>query len=179
MLHNSRGTNPNFETLGGKINITPNFKGVNCNVVFFFVSLVSKSWIESSLSCFKLWYESELWSIYHSLTPTVKKTPLVTTIILANSGLHPQTPQFIPTYPNPTTHGGYSSPPSCDDTLATKESLTTQNHHNQTKPPHDCSLTDQFSFISGANMDLTTQSAIQNNPKLPTSLRENRSPSSH
>ena len=36
MLHNSRGTNPNFETLGGKFNITPNFKGVNCNVVFFF-----------------------------------------------------------------------------------------------------------------------------------------------
>ena len=37
MLHNSRGTNPNFETLGGKINITPNFKGVNCNVVFIYL----------------------------------------------------------------------------------------------------------------------------------------------
>ena len=38
IAHGQKGLNPNdgnsnFEILGNKINITPNFKGVNCNLI--------------------------------------------------------------------------------------------------------------------------------------------------
>ena len=33
IIHNIRGAYQNFEKLGGKIKITPNFKGVNFNLV--------------------------------------------------------------------------------------------------------------------------------------------------
>jgi hypothetical protein len=33
MLPNIRGTDPKFESLDGKIKITPNFEGVNSNLV--------------------------------------------------------------------------------------------------------------------------------------------------